>query len=179
MASMTNLIDLTKSRFNLVLGGQRSGKSIYAESVVEDYGGGTYVATSEYTDQEMSQRIAMHKERRGDQWQTLEEPVMLTDSLLSMNNRGKPALVDCLTLWLSNIMFLDKEIEAEIEGLCSVSKDLDFPVIFVSNEVGQGTIPENTLARKFIDYAGYMNRRMADVSDSVVLVTAGIPQKLK
>ena len=116
--SMGDLINLQKAGYSLVLGGARSGKSTYAESVIENVGGGFYIATSEALDEEMTARIAAHRERRGDDWQTLEEPVLLQHALLSIKGRGKPALVDCLTLWLSNLMELEKNIEAEIDGLC-------------------------------------------------------------
>lgn len=176
---MSDLINLQQAGFSLVLGGQRSGKSAYAESLVEAAGGGFYIATSEQLDDEMTARIAAHQARRGSEWQTVEEPILLEHVLLSLNGRGKPALVDCLTLWLSNLMALDKDIEAKIDGLCTLAGQLDFPVVFVSNEVGQGIIPDNALARKFVDYAGKMNQRIAAASVSVVLVTAGIPQKIK
>ena len=176
---MNNLINLQQSGFSLVLGGQRSGKSVFAESVIESSGGGFYVATSESLDVEMDERITTHQARRGEQWKTIEEPVLLVDALLSLKGCNQPALVDCLTLWLSNIMALDKNIDAEIDGLCALVKILDFHVIFVSNEVGQGIIPDNALARKFVDCAGKMNQRIADVAENVVFVTAGVPHKLK
>jgi adenosylcobinamide kinase / adenosylcobinamide-phosphate guanylyltransferase len=176
---MNDLINLQQSGFTLVLGGQRSGKSVFAERLVENVGGGFYVATSESLDDEMAARIAVHQNRRSEQWQTLEEPILLAEVLLSLKGRGKPALVDCLTLWLSNIMALDKNIDAEIDGLCALIESIDFPVVFVSNEVGQGIIPDNALARRFVDYAGLMNQKIADAADHVVLVTAGIPQKIK
>ncbi len=162
-----------------MLGGQRSGKSVFAENSVGKVGGGFYIATSETLDEEMAARIATHQARRGDQWQTLEEPILLMDALLSLKGRGKPALVDCLTLWLSNLMALDKNIDAEIDGLCGLAKSLDFPVVFVSNEVGQGIIPDNALARRFVDCAGKMNQKIAAASEHVVFVTAGIAQKIK
>jgi adenosylcobinamide kinase / adenosylcobinamide-phosphate guanylyltransferase len=176
---MSDLINLQQSGFTLVLGGQRSGKSAFAESLVENVGGGFYVATSESLDDEMATRIAVHQDRRGEQWQTLEEPILLADTLLSLKGRGKPALVDCLTLWLSNLMTLNKNIDAEIDGLCALTESLDFPVVFVSNEVGQGIIPDNALARQFVDCAGLMNQKIAGVADHVVFVTVGIPQKIK
>ncbi len=176
---MGDLINLQKAGYSLVLGGARSGKSTYAESVIENVGGGFYIATSEALDEEMAARIAVHRERRGDDWQTLEEPVLLQHALLSIKGRGKPALVDCLTLWLSNLMELEKNIEAEIDGLCVLAEELDYPVVFVSNEVGQGIVPDNALARRFADCAGLMNQKIAAAANTVVLVTAGIPQKLK
>ena len=107
---MSNLINLQQVGYSLVLGGARSGKSAYAESLIENAGGGFYIATSEALDDEMKARIAAHRERRGDDWQTLEEPILLQHALLSIKGRGKPALVDCLTLWLSNLMELEKNV---------------------------------------------------------------------
>jgi adenosylcobinamide kinase / adenosylcobinamide-phosphate guanylyltransferase len=176
---MSDLINLQQPGISLVLGGQRSGKSVFAENLVENIGGGFYVATSETLDDEMAARISVHQDRRGEQWETLEEPILLADALLSLKGHGKPALVDCLTLWLSNIMALDKNIDAEIDSLCTLTESLDFPVVFVSNEVGQGIIPDNALARRFVDFAGLMNQKIAGVADHVVLVTAGVPQKIK
>ena len=129
---MAGLIDLQQTGYSLVLGGARSGKSAYAEAVIEAAGGGFYVATSEALDDEMKARIETHKARRGDQWQTLEEPILLEHALRQLIGRGKPALVDCLTLWLSNLMELEKNIDAEIDALCALVDDLDFPVVFVS-----------------------------------------------
>ena len=176
---MSNLIELQQAGYSLVLGGARSGKSAYAERIIEHAGGGFYIATSEALDDEMKARIAAHRERRSDDWQTLEEPVLLQHALLSIKGRGKPALVDCLTLWLSNLMALEKNIDAEIDGLCALTEELDYPVVFVSNEVGQGIVPDNVLARQFADYAGLMNQKVAAAADAVVLLTAGIPQKIK
>ena len=176
---MSNLINLQQVGYSLVLGGARSGKSAYAEGLIEYAGGGFYIATSEALDDEMKARIAAHRERRGEDWQTLEEPILLQHALLSIKGRGKPALVDCLTLWLSNLMELEKNVEAEINGLCALVEDLDYPVVFVSNEVGQGIVPDNVLARQFADSAGLMNQKIAAASNHVVLVNAGIAQKLK
>jgi adenosylcobinamide kinase/adenosylcobinamide-phosphate guanylyltransferase len=176
---MDDLLNLHKPGFTLVLGGQRSGKSLFAESIVENVGGGYYVATTEIHDDEMAARVISHKERRGDQWQTIEEPVLLVETLLSLRGGQKPALVECLTLWLSNIMVREKDIEKMVDELCVISDQLDFPVVFVSSEVGQGIIPDNELARSFIDYAGKMNQKIADVADHVIFVTSGIPQILK
>ncbi len=176
---MNEPLNLKQSGFTLVLGGQRSGKSLFAERLIEEIGGGIYIATAEAHDSEMASRILVHQERRGDLWQTVEEPVLLVHTLLSFKGLPKPVLVDCLTLWLTNIMFLNKNVEAEIDDLCALVGVIDFPVVLVSNEVGHGITPENALARQFADWAGKMNQKIADVSDSVILVTAGIPQILK
>ena len=176
---MDKYLNLKKSGFTIVLGGQRSGKSLFAENLVEKVGGGFYIATSESHDNEMASRILIHQERRGELWQTIEEPVLLNDTLLSLKGRQKPALVDCLTLWLTNIILLNKDVEKEVDDLCSLAVNIDFPVVFVSNEVGQGIIPDNSLAREFIDWSGRMNQKLADVSDNVIFVTAGIPHIIK
>jgi len=176
---MRNLPGLRKSGFTLVLGGQRSGKSFVAERIAENVGGGFYIATTEIRDDEMAARVSTHQERRGDQWQTIEEPVLLVETLLSLKGCNKPALVECLTLWLSNIMALEQNIQTKVDELCALVHQLDFPVIFVSNEVGQGIVPDNALARKFVDYTGKMNQKIAEVADNVIFVTSGIPQILK
>ena len=176
---MNSNLNLKKPGFTLVLGGQRSGKSLFAENLVEQEGGGFYIATSEPRDKEMAKRILIHQERRGPLWQTIEEPIFLVDTLLSFNGQKKPALVDCLTLWLTNILLLDKDIEKELDELCALVMNIDYPVVFISNEVGQGVIPDNSLAREFIDWSGKMNQQISGVSDLVIFVTAGIPQILK
>jgi adenosylcobinamide kinase/adenosylcobinamide-phosphate guanylyltransferase len=177
--NMSAFVNLEQPGFTLVLGGQRSGKSIFAEQLIEHVGGGVYIATSEPHDNEMASRILVHQKRRGDLWQTIEEPVLLVQTLLSLKGHQKPVLVDCLTLWLTNIMLLNKNIDTEIDNLCVLVKSIDFPVVFVSNEVGQGIIPDNALARQFVDWAGQMNQKIAEVSLNVIFVTAGLPQILK
>ena len=177
--NMSALVTIEQSGFTLILGGQRSGKSLFAEQLVENVGGGIYLATSEPGDTEMVARILVHQKRRGNLWKTIEEPILLSETLLSLKGLKKPALVDCLTLWLTNIILLNKNIDTEIDNLCGLVNSIDFPVIFVSNEVGQGIIPDNALARQFSDWAGKMNQKIAGVSDRVVLVTAGLPQILK
>ena len=176
---MKMLIDLTSSGFNLVLGGQRSGKSEFAESVIESFGGGIYIATSEALDAEMSDRITKHRERRGQDWQTIEEPLLLCETLQSLQSNNKPVLVDCLTLWISNMMADNKDIKTETSQLCSLAKKINFPVIFVSNEVGLAVVPNNAMARHFVDYTGKMNQSIASVSNSVIFTIAGLTQKIK
>jgi adenosylcobinamide kinase/adenosylcobinamide-phosphate guanylyltransferase len=177
--NMSALVNLEQPGFTLVLGGQRSGKSVFAEQLIENIGGGVYIATSDPLDNDMATRILVHQKRRGDLWQTIEEPILLVRTLLSLKGHRKPVLVDCLTLWLTNIMLLNKNIDTEIDNLCTSVESIDFPVVFVSNEVGQGIIPDNALARQFVDWAGKMNQKIAEVSDKVIFVTAGLPQILK
>lgn len=169
-------------RVTLVLGGARSGKSIYAENLIGDSGDPVYLATAEARhgddqDGEMAARIAEHQKRRGPQWQTVEEPLDLAGALTA--HTGLPVLVDCLTLWLANIMAAGLDVEAELEILAGCLKGLAGPVILVSNEVGQGIVPDNALARTYMDNAGRMNQRLAASANRVVLLHAGLPQILK
>jgi adenosylcobinamide kinase/adenosylcobinamide-phosphate guanylyltransferase len=162
----------------LVIGGARSGKSRYAEQLVMSLPPPwTYVATAERTDDEMSARIAEHRARRGGQWQTVEAPLDLAGQL-----EAKPdatMLVDCLTLWLSNVMFADRDVDAEMARLEAVIDARKSPLVLVSNEVGSGIVPDNALARKFRDLQGRLNQRIAARAQRVVLVVAGLPMTLK
>ncbi|NKB21428.1 MAG: bifunctional adenosylcobinamide kinase/adenosylcobinamide-phosphate guanylyltransferase [Alphaproteobacteria bacterium] len=161
----------------LVLGGARSGKSAFAESLMPDTGDLVYIATAEPRDDEMSARIATHQKRRGSLWNTIEAPLELSKALKATN--GKPALLDCLTLWLSNLMEAGRDIDQETKTLTACLQDLPGPVVIVSNEVGQGIVPDNALARQFRDHAGRLNQAVAAVADRVYFVTAGIPTQLK
>ncbi|MEO5376013.1 MAG: bifunctional adenosylcobinamide kinase/adenosylcobinamide-phosphate guanylyltransferase [Alphaproteobacteria bacterium] len=163
----------------LVLGGARSGKSAYAESLVTAHGGAPlYLATAEAGDGEMERRIALHQERRGPAWRTIEAPVDL-GAALGRVPEGAPVLVDCLTLWLSNLMLAGREIDAEVDGLCAALANPSGPVVLVANEVGFGIVPDNALARAFRDHAGRLNQRVAALADRVVLVVAGLPLVVK
>lgn len=166
-------------KITLVLGGQRSGKSWYAEQMIEAAGGGLYLATAQAFDDEMKTRIETHQSRRGDLWVTREEPMEIASFIADDEANGSPVLVDCLTLWLSNLMLAERDIDSAVAALGNSLKMSRSPVVLVSNEVGQGIIPDNALARRFVDCAGRMNRLVAEVSDRVVFVTAGIPQILK
>lgn len=161
----------------LVLGGARSGKSTYAEGLIESVGGGVYIATAEVLDQEMRDRVKDHRDRRGALWKTVEEPLDLGGALRT--NGDKPVLIDCLTLWLSNIMLADRDVASEVKSLISTISECAAPVVMVSNEVGLGIVPENALARAFRDEAGRMNQRLAAVADRVVFIAAGLPLGLK
>lgn len=163
----------------LVLGGARSGKSRYAENLVEAEGGGIYIATAQAWDSEMTERIATHRARRGDLWETLEAPTDLVGALSSKTCRGKAVLVDCLTLWLSNLMMGHSDIEREVAMLTAMLPKLDARVVFVSNEVGLGIVPENAMARQFRDHAGNTHQRIAKIADRVVFVAAGLPMTMK
>ncbi len=164
----------------LVLGGARSGKSRHAEALVEGQPGAcVYLATAEALDGEMSERIREHRERRGPRWETIEEPLDLIGALQKAARPDAAVLVDCLTLWLSNLMGAERSIEAETEKLVSVLPDLAGPVVFVSNEVGQGIVPENALARAFVDHAGRLHQAVAGAANSVLFLVAGQATILK
>ena len=160
----------------LIIGGARSGKSAYAETLIEAAGGGIYLATAEAGDDEMRARISAHRARRGAGWETVEEAINLIDAL---GRQDQPVLVDCLTLWLSNLMMAERDIEGEFKKLISFIPSLKNPVIFVTNEVGQGIVPNAKLARDFRDHAGRLNQMVAGSADRVILMTAGLPQIIK
>lgn len=179
MTSGSSISD-TLPGLTLVLGGARSGKSTYAEGLIEAEGGGVYLATAEARDEEMQDRVKLHRDRRGDQWQTVEEPLDLAGAVsCAASADGRPILVDCLTLWLSNLMAADRDIEQETVALISALDVCQVPVVMVSNEVGLGIVPDNALAREFRDEAGRMNQRLAEVADRVVFVAAGLPLVMK
>jgi len=142
----------------LYLGGARSGKSRLAEAHARRLGNHLiYVATGEASDDEMTARIARHRADRGEYWTTVEAPLTLTDAIESHAKAGNIVLVDCLTLWLSNQMMAEQNIETERSMLCSTLLAAKAPVLLVSNEVGLGIVPENALARRFIDEQGWLN----------------------
>jgi adenosylcobinamide kinase/adenosylcobinamide-phosphate guanylyltransferase len=163
----------------LILGGARSGKSRYAECLIEAHGPGLYLATAEAGDPEMAERIRRHKARRGDRWATVEEPLALAAALAAESRPGRPVLVDCLTLWLSNVMHAGRDVDGEIAGLADALPGLSGPVVFVSNEVGLGIVPESALARAFRDHAGRLHQAIAERAGLVVLMAAGLPLVLK
>jgi len=162
----------------LITGGARSGKSQYAERRAIELGGRPlYVATAGANDEEMVQRIAEHRNRRGTQWRTIEEPLELAEALLAEHGKTDCALVDCLTLWNSNLLIRcdDKYAREKVEELIAKLQQLNFHLVFVTNEVGSGIVPDNPLARKFRDLAGWTNKRMAQAANEVILMVAGVP----
>ena len=166
----------------LITGGARSGKSRYAEQRAGELGPRLlYIATAEARDQEMRQRIAEHRKRRGNNWVTIEEPLELTTTLLAQQSRMDCALVDCLTLWLSNLLlaYEVKYAREKVERVVETAKQLDFHLIWVSNEIGWGIVPDNSLAREFRDLSGWANQRLATVANEVVLMVTGIPMIVK
>ena len=164
----------------LVLGGARSGKSTRAQRLAESAADSRiYIATAEALDEEMSDRIARHRSDRGEGWRTLEVPLDLVDALESQTGPGETILVDCLTLWLSNLMYKERDVETETSKLCTCLQRLDREVILVSNEVGLGLVPDTSLGRQFRDAQGRLNQRVAAVCDVVEFVAAGLPLRLK
>jgi adenosylcobinamide kinase/adenosylcobinamide-phosphate guanylyltransferase len=167
------------ARLTLVLGGARSGKSRYAESLVTGLPPPwIYVATAEPLDDEMMARIAEHRARRGSDWRSIEAPRDLAGALAEIP-AGVVVLVDCLTLWLSNLMLAGADIDAQTGRLDDVLARAAMPVVLVSNEVGSGIVPDNALARRFRDAQGRLNQRVAARADRVVLMVAGLPLVLK
>ena len=170
----------TGQNITLVIGGARSGKSAYAENLCDASAKKkVYLATAEAGDQEMITRIQHHQDRRGPEWSTIEEPLALAKTLQAHANDDTIILVDCLALWLTNLLLGNRDIEAETLKLIDFLVQANGSIVFVTNEVGQGIVPENALARTFRDEAGRLNQQIAATADCVVLVTAGLPMALK
>jgi adenosylcobinamide kinase/adenosylcobinamide-phosphate guanylyltransferase len=167
-------------RLTLVLGGARSGKSRYAERLIQESGlHPVYLATAEALDDEMAARIAEHRARRGARWRTVEEPLDLAGALLRESGPERAVLVDCLTLWLTNLMVAKRPVPAEMAHLVELLPTLPGRLILVSNEVGLGVVPTDAMARAFIDHAGWLHQSIAERADVVVFMAAGLPLHLK
>ena len=168
------------ARSVLVLGGARSGKTRYALGLAEAAAPQRLmIATAEALDEEMAERIARHQAERGPGWTTREAPLELAAALAQEARPGRPAVVDCLTLWLTNLLLGGRDLEAAIAELAAQVATLGGPAIFVSNEVGQGVTPPTKLGRQFQDAQGRANQALAAACDAVVVVTAGLPTLLK
>jgi adenosylcobinamide kinase/adenosylcobinamide-phosphate guanylyltransferase len=166
----------------LITGGARSGKSIYAEQRAAALGSRRlYVATAEPKDEEMTRRISAHKSRRGNEWATIEESLELAEALFARRGQMDCALVDCLTLWLSNLLLRrdGKYAEDKVKELIEILPRLNFHLVLVTNEVGWGIVPDNMLARQFRDLAGWANQQIAAAANEVVLTVAGVPMIVK
>lgn len=164
----------------LVLGGARSGKSAFSENLVATSGlKPHYLATGRAWDGEMQDRIAEHRTRRGPQWTTHEEPLDLTGALSRLDGPDNIVLVDCLTLWVTNLMMEDRPMLAEFDRLVDAIRATSARLIFVSNEVGLGIVPDNAMARAFRDHAGTLHQRVAQVATQVYFIAAGLPLTLK
>ena len=166
-------------RRTLILGGARSGKSEFAERMVGSFGHPkVFVATAQALDDEMQKRIKEHRERRGTDWRTVEAPMSIASALNDLNV-GEVALLDCLTVWLSNQMLAGGNTHDCVDQLILSLENCSGSVVAVSNEIGQGIVPENPLTRRFRDEHGRLNQRFAEHCNLVVLVTAGLPLVLK
>lgn len=163
-----------------VLGGARSGKSRYAQQRAEAVEGRhVYIATAEAWDDEMRERIARHRADRDARWETVDAPRDLPEAIDAQIGSGNVVLVDCLTLWLTNLMLAEQDIESAAARLCASVERYDGCLILVSNEVGSGIVPDNALARRFRDAAGRLNQQVAAAAAEVQLVVAGLPMRLK
>lgn len=162
----------------LVLGGARSGKSRFAESLLAEFQGSRlYVATAQAGDEEMRKRILEHQARRGAGWRMIEAPLDIATPIAEAGSEA--VLVDCLTLWLSNLMAAEIDVGQATDGLCRILAKANGPVVLVSNETGLGIVPDNALAREFRDHAGRLNQAVAAVADRVYFIAAGLPLTLK
>jgi adenosylcobinamide kinase/adenosylcobinamide-phosphate guanylyltransferase len=171
---------MTELATTLVLGGARSGKSAFAEQLVRGSAlKPIYLATATPGDDEMQARIAHHRLRRGDGWRTVEEPLELTPMLARECAKDCAVLVDCLTLWLSNLMHAGRDAETEIQHLAEWLNHAPHPIVLVSNEIGLGLVPETPLGRRFRDAQGRLNQAVAAAVPNVVFVAAGLPLRLK
>jgi adenosylcobinamide kinase/adenosylcobinamide-phosphate guanylyltransferase len=167
-------------RLTLILGGARSGKSRHAEGLVTALPPPwTYVATAQAFDGEMEARIALHRDRREAGWVTVDAPIDVAEALDAHAVGGRPVLVDCLTLWLTNLMLAERDIGAETDRFAAALARAEGPVVLVSNEVGLGIVPDNALARRFRDEAGRLHQRLAAQADRVLFIVAGLPMTVK
>ncbi len=167
---------------SLITGGARSGKSAHGEALIKAHpaAGGAlplYLATAEAGDEDMAARIRRHRLRRGDDWETIEEPLDIAGVLEA--HGGRAILLDCLTLWLSNLLAAGQDPGQECDRLVAALGAAGGPVVVITNEVGQGIVPGNELARRFRDQAGLLNQAIAAIADHVVLMAAGLPMVLK
>lgn len=172
-------------KITFITGGARSGKSSFAlKSASALDGQKAYLATAESLDHEMKERISRHKKARGSDWNTHEEPVKIAETLKRMIDRYDVVLLDCLTLWLSNLVCSNMDCENHIESFINVLRSMEFgarntKLFIVSNEVGMGIVPDNEMARRFRDLAGVLNQKVAQIADEAYLVTAGLPMRIK
>lgn len=174
------------AKLTLILGGARSGKSAFAVELGKKYERVTYIATARIIDDEMRERVKMHQRLRPPSWKTLEVPFHADKVFSDLKGQTDLVLLDCITLYIANILFDEKSPEKkedyileEVDKLCEAAKKWTADVILVSNEVGMGIVPENALARQFRDIAGLVNQRIAQKADSVFLISAGLPIKVK
>jgi adenosylcobinamide kinase/adenosylcobinamide-phosphate guanylyltransferase len=170
---------MTLPKLTLVLGGAASGKSAFAEDLITKASDcPTYIATAQVYDDEMAQKVTRHREMRGSSWHTIEEPVEVAAAIKAAP-AGQPILIDCATLWLTNLILGEIDVAAHSSALFETMRNAANPVVIVSNEVGQGIVPDNALSRKFRNAQGTLNQQIAREADLVVAVMAGLPLVLK
>lgn len=172
------------SKTIFILGGARSGKSRFALTLGKQQAGTKiYLATAEPQDTEMRARIEQHRRERSADWETVEEPLRLSETLQALENRADVVLIDCLTLWLSNLMMdksqSDESLSQKIVQFINAVEKFSTTIIAVSNEVGQGIVPADPLARRFRDFSGLLHQQYAAIAEEVYFMTAGIPQRIK
>jgi len=176
-------MDFTLKEIIFVIGGCRSGKSSFAlDYANKHFGQKVFLATSQALDDEMKERILRHRETRGPDWKTIEEPTKITETLAFLKTNYEVILIDCLTLWVSNLLMhgeTEEQILSRAEALVESMQKIPQSIIVVSNEVGAGIVPENKMAREFRDIIGIVNQRVAACSDTVVLTVAGLPLVIK
>ncbi|GJM03455.1 MAG: adenosylcobinamide kinase/adenosylcobinamide phosphate guanyltransferase [Rhodomicrobium sp.] len=172
-----------RGKIDLILGGARSGKSRFAETEAEAYPEKIYIATAERDksglDHEMTARIKAHQDRRGENWQSIEEPIEIYSIIDNKSRCGNVILIDCLTLWLSNLMHHQKDLDLHTSRLIESLGKAEGAIIMVTNEVGLSIVPENALARRFRDEQGRLNQILAKAAHNVVFIAAGLPLCLK
>ncbi|MGD9237986.1 MAG: bifunctional adenosylcobinamide kinase/adenosylcobinamide-phosphate guanylyltransferase [Desulfobacterales bacterium] len=172
------------NELTLVIGGCRSGKSTYALQTAEKINGDkkVFVATCQPQDEEMAQRVARHQKERGQQWTTIEEPLRLPEVISERSQNADVMLIDCLTLWVSNLLMKtadEKKWDKIVSRLIDALKTASCPLVVVSNEVGAGIVPDNRLARQYRDIIGRVNQAVAKTAGKVVWMVAGIPVVVK
>lgn len=176
-----------KGKIIFITGGARSGKSSFALKHASVYSGKkAYIATAEPLDNEMQERIEKHRIQRGKEWDAFEEPIMIADVIREIMGRYPVIVLDCLTLWLSNLLTRQNDeniVEAELEKFAAVLKSFQgssgSQLFIVSNEVGMGIVPDNALSRRFRDMAGVLNQRAAEAADEAYLVVSSMPLRIK
>lgn len=167
-------------RIVFITGGARSGKSRFALNYASKFSGKrAYIATAQALDEEMKERIERHKIERGGEWETIEEPLRISEVIEGIGDGYGVIVLDCLTLWLSNVILSGLDLEKEISSFCHSLSTVRSPLFIVSNEVGMGIVPEKELTRRFRDLSGILNQKVAEIADEVYLVVSGIPLKIK
>ena len=172
---------MTRPRITLITGGNRSGKSRMAHEKMKVFGRKAFLATAEAIDPEMKERIRNHRAERGEDYQTVEEPVHLADAIRQAGRKADAVLVDCLTFWLNNLFhhLKTEEIRGEIEKFLRLLDEKPVSLVLVTNEINMGVIPADPASRRFVDEHGRLNQEVARRADEVILMVAGIPQILK